>query len=88
MPVKIRHTKSTSGRTHRLTVTHPPTGNWKKVPGKVEVVTLRYTSAPRFDDQVQGDLVRKYWAEGGKVWPIGRVPESPRIDPALDEEER
>jgi hypothetical protein len=85
--MKIRHTKSTSGRTHRLTVTHPPTGNWKKVPGRVEVTTIRYQTTPKFDDQVQGDLIRRYWARGGKVKPIGRVPFSPLVDPALDAEE-
>jgi hypothetical protein len=85
--MKIRHTKSSSGRTHRLTITHPASGNYEKIPGKVETVTLRYREAPRYDDQVQGDLIRKYWREGGTVSPIGRIPDSPSVDPALDEEE-
>jgi hypothetical protein len=52
---------------------------------ETQTVTLCYREAPRFDDQVQGDLIRKYWAEGGTVRPIGIVPESPLIDPELDE---
>lgn len=82
MNTKIRHTKSTSGRTHRLTVTKP---------GRTPmVVSLRYQSAPLFDDQVQGDLIRKFWDtyDFHTTGPIGRVPDSVRIDPACDEEER
>ncbi len=87
MTVKIRHTRSTSGRTHRLTLTHPDTGNYKKVPGRVEIVELRYATSPRFNDQVQGDLIRKYWAEGGQVSPIGHIPFGGEVDPELDKEE-
>ncbi|MDZ4234974.1 MAG: hypothetical protein U1C73_14740 [Dietzia sp.] len=78
MSTKIRHTKSTSGRTHRLTVA---TAAQRPV---VRMVTLTYREAPQFDDQVQGDLIRKYWADGGTVSPIGTIPDSPRIDPELD----
>lgn len=84
MTVKLRHTRSTSGRTHVLTVTHPAMGNWKKIPGRVEIVTLTFKETPAFDDQVQGMLIRKYWAGGGKVSPIGIVPDGVRIDPELD----
>lgn len=94
MSAKIRHTKSTSGRTHRLTVvvTHYE-GNRSVFPDtkpRVEstVITKRYKTVPEFDDQVQGDLIRQYWAEGGTVKPIGRIPDSPRVDPDLDVEER
>lgn len=67
----IRHTMSTDRRTHALTVD--------------DVVTIiRYKTAPKFTDQVQGDLVRKYWAEGGEVSPIGRIINSPTVDPKLD----
>ena len=72
MPIRKLHTKSTSGRTHRLTV-----GD--------ESVMLRYPSPPAYDDQVQGDLVRRYWFEGGKVRPI--VPMPCTVDPSLDAEE-
>ncbi len=82
MATKIRHTKSTSGRTHRLTVT--------KTGQEPMVVSLRYQSTPLFDDQVQGDLIRKFWNTFGfqHTGPLGRVADSPRIDPACDEEER
>lgn len=72
---KIRHTKSTSGRTHVLLIDDKP------------VIALRYATAPQFDDQVQGDLIRQYWAEGGEIKPIGLIPDSPRVDPRLDKEE-
>lgn len=91
MSVKIRHTKSTSGRTHRLTVTtRKGHGAFQTVPESNEIthaVTLRYKTTPTYDDQVQGDLIRKYWAEGGKISPIGRVPEGVQVDPELDAEE-
>ena|SRR6478735_2496194 len=93
MGVTIRHTKSTSGRTHRLTVTRKRFYGNRQVfdiepQVTTHVVTKRYKTAPQFDDQVQGDLIRQYWAEGGDVTPIGRIPDSPRIDPTLDAEER
>lgn len=80
----IRHTKSFDGRVHRLTHTGAPTGNLRKIPGAIHYVELRYRTAPRFDDQVQGDLIRKFWKEHPGVQDvIGRVPFSPQIDPAL-----
>lgn len=73
----ITHTKSTSGRTHRLNVNGT-------------VVELRYREVAHndhiHDEQVEGDLVRKYWKEGGVVTPIGII--GCRIDPALDAEEK
>lgn len=44
----MKHTKSPSGRTHRLTERNG------------DAVTIRYQTTPQFDDQVQGDLVRKW----------------------------
>ena len=73
MPYARSHTRSRSGRTHQLTINGT-------------VVTLRYRTAPQFDDQVEGDLVRKYWAEGGTVSPIGPI--GCRYDDALDLDER
>lgn len=87
----IRFTKSTSGRTYRLTHTGRPTGNWAKVPGRITSVTTRYVTAPQFDDQVLGDLIRKFWAQHPDVAlpPIGILGKA-RLDRGLDliEEER
>lgn len=58
----MKHTKSPSGKTHALT---SRTG---------EAVVLRYRERPQFDDQVQGDLIRKYRAETGDPTPIGILP--------------
>lgn len=86
MSVRIRHTKSESGRTHRLTVTvvHEGIGRTDET-----ITTLRYKTTPAFDDQVQGDLIRKYWAEGGCVSPIGRLAQGgmATVDPELTKEE-
>lgn len=74
--MSIRHTKSTSGLTHRLDV-------------HGTMVTIRFREIAHndhvHDEQVEGDLVRKYWREGGTVKPIGPV--GCRIDPDLDAEE-
>lgn len=65
----FKHTKSPSGRTHALTDTK--TG---------QSVTKHYTTKPRFDDQVQGDLIREF---SRTIFPvvIGVLPV--RIDPEL-----
>lgn len=86
MTAKIRHTKSTSGRTHVLTVTTRYGRNLAF--SRTHTVVKKYKTAPQFDDQVQGDLIRQYWAEGGQVSPIGRVPGGVTIDPVLDEREK
>lgn len=64
------HTKSTSGKTHRLT-----SGD--------KHVTLRYRETPAFDDRVQGDLWRKMQDEHHLVvrWPSSGMA---TVDPALD----
>ncbi len=81
--MQIRHTKSTSGRTHVLTATNGQ---------RTESVQIRYATAPEFEDQVQGDLVRKMWvtvADGFDfTGPIGIVPGGVTVDPSLDIEER
>ncbi|QIQ63677.1 hypothetical protein SEA_NIKE_97 [Microbacterium phage Nike] len=68
-----KHTKSTSGRTHRLTY-------------QDQSVQRQYREAPKFDDQVQGDLWRHARDSYGQ-WPW---PSSGQaiIDPALDALER
>lgn len=83
--MKIRHTKSTSGRTHRLTVKAPDTGHFKLVPGEIRTVTLNYREAPAWDDQVQGDLLRKFERQYPGILPnIGIVPGGVAIDRGLD----
>lgn len=57
----MKHTKSPSGKTHRLT------------DRKGESVTLRYRERPQFDDQVQGDLIRAYRTKTGSGATIGRL---------------
>lgn len=76
----MKHTKSPSGRTHRLT--EPRSGLH---------VEIRYRNAPQYDDQVQGDLARKFTRE---IHPIvlGMVPvhvdatllDAGQIAPSLD----
>lgn len=83
----LRHTKSPSGRTHRLTHTGGRTGNLRVfpgVPGTVTETTIRYKSAPRFDDQVQGDLIRRFENEHPGILPaVGILPVT--IDPNLSD---
>ena len=43
----VRFTKSTSGRTYRLTHVGATTGYWARIPGRVTSVTTRYVTAPR-----------------------------------------
>jgi hypothetical protein len=62
------HTKSPSGRTHVLT-------------DKGLSVTLRYHEAPRFDDQVQGDLMRKFQREVNPKFTAGIIPV--KVDPTI-----
>ena len=57
----MKHTKSPSGKTHRLT------------DRQGESVTLRYRERPQFDDQVQGDLIRSYRTKTGSGATIGRL---------------
>ncbi len=68
-PMTLKHTKSPTGRTHRLT--DPKSG---------QCVTKHYVETPRFDDQVQGDLIREF---SRTIFPvvIGILPTS--IDPML-----
>ena len=65
----MKHTKSPSGRTHRLQ------------DEKGTYVVLRYRHRPDFDDQVQGDLIRKYREKTGSPRPIGTLPV--HVDAAL-----
>lgn len=67
----LKHTVSPSGKTHRLT--DPKSG---------ASVQLAYTTKPRFFDQVQGDLIRKFSSE---IFPvvIGMIPV--HIDPGLQD---
>lgn len=65
----MKHTKSPSGKTHRLT------------DRKGESVTLRYRERPQFDDQVQGDLIRAYRTKTGSGEAIGIIPV--HVDAAL-----
>ena len=69
----MKHTRSTSGRTHRLT--HGSA-----------FVELRYTQAPRFTDQVQGDLIRKYHSTYDENVRVGVLPCT--VDTSLDALER
>ena len=71
MSHSIRHERSTSGRVHHLVID-----------GDV-VATKHYMVGPKFDDQVQGDLIRAYWANGGTIRRIGPVGTS--INKALDD---
>lgn len=73
--VRAVHTKSTSGRTHRLAA------------GDI-TTTIRYKTTPQFDDQVQGDLVRRMQSEHPTLalsWPSSGMA---TIDTALDVTER
>lgn len=89
MTRKIRHTRSTSGCTHRLTVTmhsgHYERRTWN------HTVQLRFITPPRFDDQVQGMLIRKFWSEIPNGFAItgaiGIVPGGVTVDTELDQEE-
>lgn len=65
----MKHTKSPSGKTHRLQ------------DEKGTYVVLRYRHRPDFDDQVQGDLIRKYREKTGSARPIGVLPV--HVDAAL-----
>lgn len=73
--MSLKHTKSPSGKTHRLTHKSP-----HPVP-VVRSVTLHYRERPQFDDQVQGDLIRKMQAEHNLAWGVGSLYVS--IDPDL-----
>lgn len=76
----MKHTKSPSGRTHRLT------------DEKGTSVVLRYQTKPRFDDQVQGDLIRAYREKTGSGRAIGILPvhvdaallDADQTEPSLD----
>ena len=80
----VRFTKSTSGRTYRLTHTGRPTGNWAKIPGRTMSVTTRYVTAPQFDDQVLGDLIRKFEARHPGILPPIGILGNARLDRGLD----
>lgn len=72
--MSLKHTKSPSGKTHRLThkTAHP-------VPVET-AVTLRYLQAPQYDDQVQGDLIRKMQREHGLAMGVGILPVTIELD--------
>lgn len=73
--MSLKHTKSPSGKTHRLTY------KTAHQPPQVTEVTLRYRESPQFDDQVQGDLLRKMQRDYGLAYGVGRL--STYIDPDL-----
>jgi len=76
----MKHTKSPSGKTHRLQ------------DEKGTYVVLRYQTKPRFDDQVQGDLIRAYREKTGSGRTIGVLPvhvdaallDADQTEPSLD----
>ena len=56
------------------------------IPGEERTITRSYKTTPRFDDQVQGDLLRAFEREYPGILPrIGMLPVT--VDPTLGEPE-